>query len=555
MINVSNLSFGYAGSEELVLNDITFSVNKGEVALVIGESGSGKTTLLKMLNKSMIPAGRYSGDITFDGTDIRNLDNRVSTEKIGFVGQNPDNQIVTDKVWHELAFGLENLGVSNSDIRRRVAEMAEYFGITDWYGKKTDELSGGQKQLLNLASVMVMRPEILLLDEPTAQLDPLARKKFIDTVLELNRDFGITVICVEHNLSQIYGMADKVLALEDGKLICDATPKQAANILAEINSPLGIGLPASVRIYNGCNYTNVSDCPLTVKEGRKWVESLGIAHLKEERQQKTRELNITNPAISVKNVFFRYSRNERNVLENLCFDIEEGSITALLGSNGAGKTTLLRLMSGIRKPLSGKVKIYGTKALLPQNPIALFTEISVEEELAAVVMDGANASVQRLDKAERIDKVEKMLVRTGLDKVRKRHPYDLSGGQQQKLAFAKILLYEPDIVFLDEPTKGLDPFFCRELGEWLKELKNEGKTIVIVSHDVEFCAVYADMCGLIFDGNIESYTDAHSFFEGNIFFTTDTNRIMSDSFNDCIICEEAISKINKSLQGINIHER
>ena len=548
IINVSSLSFGYAGSDGLVLEDITFDIKKGEVALIIGASGSGKTTLLKMLDKSMIPEGRLSGKAEYYGRQISSLSHAEAAVKIGYVGQNPDNQIVTDKVWHELAFGLENLGVPNADIRRRVAEMSEYFGITGWYDKNTEELSGGQKQLLNLASIMVMRPEVLLLDEPTAQLDPLAKKKFIDTVLELNKDFGITIMCVEHNLADIYSKADRVLVLEDGKLIYNGSPRKTAESLVKTENPLVYGLPSSVRIYEGCkeDITFETDCPLTVKEGREWVDGLNIKDSLYESRNKHYEAGET--AVSVKNVFFRYTKNSANVLENISFDIEKGKITALLGSNGAGKTTLLRLMAGIKRPISGKVKVNGRCAVLPQNPMALLNQISVEEELASAVMDKGNSSVKNMDRKQRIVLVENMLERTGLLRVRKQHPYDLSGGQQQRLAFAKILLYEPDIILLDEPTKGIDPFFCKKMGEWLEELKNMGKTIVIVSHDVEFCALFADKCGLIFDRNIESYTDSHSFFAGNIFFTTDTNRIMSDFFKDCVTCDEAVEAIHRCLE-------
>lgn len=548
IIKASSLSFGYAGSDELVLDDITFDIKKGETALIIGASGSGKTTLLKMLDKSMMPEGRFSGKAEYYGRQIKDLSQAEAAVSTGYVGQNPDNQIVTDKVWHELAFGLENLGVPNADIRRRVAEMSEYFGITGWYDKNTEELSGGQKQLLNLASVMVMKPEILLLDEPTAQLDPLAKKKFINTVLELNKDFGITVICVEHNLADIYSKTDKVLVLEDGKLIYNDTPRNTAQKLVMSGSPLVYGLPSPVRIYEGCkeDIAFETECPLTVKEGREWAASLNIKGGICEHKDKSIEKGDT--AISVKNVFFRYSKNSANVLENISFDIEKGKITALLGSNGAGKTTLLRLMSGIRKPISGKVKVGGRTVVLPQNPMALLNQISVEEELASAVMDKGNVSVKNMDRQQRINLVENMLERTGLLNVRKQHPYDLSGGQQQRLAFAKVLLYEPDIILLDEPTKGIDPFFCKKMGEWLVDLKNMGKTIVIVSHDVEFTAVYADKCGLIFDRNIESYTDSHSFFAGNIFFTTDTNRMMSDFFKDCVTCDEAVMAIHRCLE-------
>ena len=250
----------------------------------------------------------------------------------------------------------------------------------------------------------------------------------------------------------------------------------------------------------------------------------------------------------INNLTFRYMLSDRNSLKQISLKIKKGKITLIAGLSGSGKTTLLRLMSGIKKPISGKVKVNGRCAVLPQNPMALLNQISVEEELASAVMDKRNSSVKNMDRKQRIVLVENMLERTGLLRVRKQHPYDLSGGQQQRLAFAKILLYEPDIILLDEPTKGIDPFFCKKMGEWLEELKNMGKTIVIVSHDVEFCALFADKCGLIFDRNIESYTDSHSFFAGNIFFTTDTNRIMSDFFKDCVTCDEAVETIHRCLE-------
>lgn len=546
---IKDLSFYYPTEKKKpALSHINLKIERGQYVTVCGKSGSGKTTLLRHLKSVLAPHGKTEGEIFFEGKPLKDADLRTQSSRIGYVMQNPDNQIVTDKVWHELAFGLENLGVPNADIRRRVAEMSEYFGITGWYDKNTEELSGGQKQLLNLASIMVMRPEVLLLDEPTAQLDPLAKKKFIDTVLELNKDFGITIMCVEHNLADIYSKADRVLVLEDGKLIYNGSPRKTAESLVKTENPLVYGLPSSVRIYEGCkeDITFETDCPLTVKEGREWVDGLNIKDSLYESRNKHYEAGET--AVSVKNVFFRYTKNSANVLENISFDIEKGKITALLGSNGAGKTTLLRLMAGIKRPISGKVKVNGRCAVLPQNPMALLNQISVEEELASAVMDKGNSSVKNMDRKQRIVLVENMLERTGLLRVRKQHPYDLSGGQQQRLAFAKILLYEPDIILLDEPTKGIDPFFCKKMGEWLEELKNMGKTIVIVSHDVEFCAVYADQCGLIFDRNIESYTDSHSFFAGNIFFTTDTNRIMSDNFKDCVTCDEAVEAIHRCLE-------
>ena len=242
LLRFESVSFRYPDAETNALEALSFSIEKGEYVVVCGESGCGKTTLLRMTKSELRPVGQGEGTVYYKDKPVQQLNAEQSAFKIGFVQQNPDNQIVTDYVWHELAFGLENLGVPNADIRRRVAEMSEYFGITGWYDKNTEELSGGQKQLLNLASIMVMRPEVLLLDEPTAQLDPLAKKKFFDTVLELNKDFGITIMCVEHNLADIYSKADKVLVLEDGKLIYNGTPRKTAESLVKTENPLVYGL-------------------------------------------------------------------------------------------------------------------------------------------------------------------------------------------------------------------------------------------------------------------------------------------------------------------------
>ena len=554
ILDIKELTFAYPDSNDDsgerylpdALKNVTLSVGQGEFVVILGSSGCGKTTLLRQLKTSIAPHGRSSGKIEFKGRSLEEMDDRTSARQIGFVQQDVDAQLVTDKVWHELAFGLENLGVPNADIRRRVAEMSEYFGITGWYDKNTEELSGGQKQLLNLASIMVMRPEVLLLDEPTAQLDPLAKKKFIDTVLELNKDFGITIMCVEHNLADIYSKADRVLVLEDGKLIYNGSPRKTAESLVKTENPLVYGLPSSVRIYEGCkeDITFETDCPLTVKEGREWVDGLNIKDSLYESRNKHYEAGET--AVSVKNVFFRYTKNSANVLENISFDIEKGKITALLGSNGAGKTTLLRLMAGIKRPISGKVKVNGRCAVLPQNPMALLNQISVEEELASAVMDKGNSSVKNMDRKQRIVLVENMLERTGLLRVRKQHPYDLSGGQQQRLAFAKILLYEPDIILLDEPTKGIDPFFCKKMGEWLEELKNMGKTIVIVSHDVEFCAEYADSVSMFFDGQLLTTNTPRRFFAQNSFYTTAANRMSRHLFPQAVTAEDVVTLMKEN---------
>ena len=275
ILHIEDLSFRYPKAEKYALENINLSVESGEFIVICGRSGCGKTTLLRLLKRELSPAGEKSGKITYRGTDTDGLCERDAAADIGFVMQDPDSQIVTDKVWHELAFGLENLGVPTETIRRRVGEMASYFGIADWFRKSTDELSGGQKQLLNLASVMVMQPKILLLDEPTGQLDPIAAADFIATVQKLNRELGLTVILVEHRLEDVFPAADRVLMLEDGRtLLCD-TPRGAGKRLRELDGdhPMLLGLPAAMRVYGALSADGDSDtCPLTVREGRDYLE-------------------------------------------------------------------------------------------------------------------------------------------------------------------------------------------------------------------------------------------------------------------------------------------
>lgn len=559
LLECKDLTFTYAGSPTAVLKDISLSVQRGELLLIIGSSGSGKTTLLKHMKKSMIPFGERIGDVYYRETPVANLEDAESAAEIGYVGQDPEAQLVTDKVWHELAFGLENLGMAPVDIRKRVAETAAYFGITEWYHKPVEALSGGQKQLLNLAAVMVMRPTLLILDEPTAQLDPIAAGHFLDTIVRLNREVGTTVIMTEHRTEQIFALADRVVVLGQGALLCAAPPRQAAARLAFMQTDLQ-GLPAALRIFAGVVTRQTGEeawapkeakrFPLTVREGRCWLEaetptgSVPVlakpAAASPDRKTDTDRV----PAISLKNVSFRYEKREQNLLEDLEFTVYRGEWMALLGANGAGKTTLLRLIAGLRKCLGGKVSCSGRVVMVPQNPMAVLTEISVEEELAEVVADPANIWAKALSRDQKHRAVEDLMEQMGLAALGKTNPYDLSGGQQQKLALAKALLQKPDILLLDEPTKGLDPAFKTELGKFLKALcREENQTILMVSHDVEFCARFADRCALLFDRTIISLDTADRFFAGNSYYTTAANRIAGSLYPACVTCEQVVESI------------
>ena len=543
ILQIKNLNFTYPKSEKPALEDISIDIKKGSFGLIFGASGCGKTTLLRLLKREIAPFGTKKGEILYSGISTDKLDDRTSASEIGFVGQNPDEQIVTDKVWHELAFGLENLGMETAVIRRRVGEMASYFGIQDWYHKNTDELSGGQKQLLNLASVMVMQPKILLLDEPTSQLDPIAAADFIATLQKLNRELGLTILLVEHRLEDVFSIADYVIAMENGKIMFSDEPRK---ICAEMkNHPLSLGMPSSARIWSGLPVP--CDCPLTVKEGREFLEE----HFSNKKgvTLPIRTENEKSPVIEAKELWFRYEKNLPDVLSGVSITIGQGEIYSVLGGNGTGKTTMLNVLSGLDRPYKGKAKIKGKKiseyknaslyrknlALLPQNPKTVFLKNTIFEDYVEILR------AMDIPKSEHEEKIKLVAEKFGIEHLLDRHPYDLSGGEQQKCALVKLMLTEPEIILLDEPTKGLDSFSKAKFAELLKELQNSGKTILMVTHDVEFSASVSDKCALFFDGKIISEGTPNEFFSGNNFYTTAASRISREIFSNAVLCEEVVA--------------
>lgn len=549
-IKVDNLSFSYPKSNKLALESVSLSIRESEFVVLCGKSGCGKSTLLRHLKKSMNPYGNKLGSVCFDGEEIEDMNDRDAASKIGYVQQNPDNQLVTDKVWHELAFGLESLGYSNSVIKRRVAEMASYFGIQTWFRKSVSELSGGQKQLLNLASVMAMQPEVLILDEPASQLDPIAARDFLSTVHRLNRELGVTIVISEHRLEEIFPLADRAIVMDEGRIIANAKPGEVAIQLAgsggeESVHPMYYGMPPVMKLFPKELVRWQDSLPMTLREGRILMEKLfenGTLKLKDGEVHNSvegKEAAIGRPAIKLKNLYFRYAKNSDDVLRGLSLEIEEGRLHCLLGGNGSGKSTTLKAICGIIKPQSGKVKLADNlrAAMVPQNPQALFTEISCEEE----VLEGM--CYQKLEIEEKVRRTEEMLKLMEIEHLRKANPYDLSGGEQQRLALAKVMVSNPDILLLDEPTKGLDPFFKQTLGRILRSLCKENKTIFMVSHDIEFCAEFGDRCSMFFDGEIATSGSAKEFFSGNNFYTTVENKLTRKWCEGIITGEEARSWI------------
>ena len=546
---IEDLSFSYASAGgKLSLDRVSFSVAQGEYLVLCGRSGSGKTTLLKQLKPVLAPAGKKSGRVLFGGTDVRELSERDQAAKIGYVMQNPDDQIVTDKVWHELAFGLESLGCDQKTMRARVAEMACYFGIQDWFHRDVVNLSGGQKQLLNLASIMAMQPEVLILDEPTSQLDPIAASDFLNTVRKINLELGTTVIITEHRLEDIFPHADRAVVMEEGRVIADDVPRNIGRLLFEQNSPMFTAMPTPVRVFYGAGAEGT--CPLTVRDGRTWLsETFPQGAETRYLPEKPNPVENNEPALSMKELWFRYERNSPDIMRGVSAEVPTGSLYAIVGGNGAGKSTTLKAICGINRPYRGKIKIFGKPvekyksselfshclSMLPQDPKSLFVKKTVREELEEMCADKADPRIMDIAALCEVDKL--------MDS----HPYDLSGGEQQRTALAKVLLTDPKVLLLDEPTKGMDNYFKERFSRILYDLKERGVSILMVSHDVEFCARYADRVGMFFDGTLMSVNSPRQFFSQNSFYTTAANRMSRHKFENAVTNEDVIGLCKRNL--------
>ena len=538
-IKIKNLIFSYPNSEKTALNDINLTINQGEFVTICGKSGCGKSTLLRHLKPILTPHGKTSGEIYFYGKSIYDLSDREQAENIGFVMQNPDNQIVTDKVWHELVFGLESLGINSAEIRSKVAEMASFFGIQNWFYENVTNLSGGQKQILNLASVMVMNPTLLLLDEPSSQLDPISAHDFFTMLERINTELGVTIILSEHNLSEVFPLSDKVVVMEDGKITAENTPYKIGEELKQ--KSMFAALPTPTKIYYSLG-NNSGNCPITIRDGHKWLEKQQINEHFEFKSEKNR-IN-TEPILELKDVWFRYEKNSDDILKGLSFKVHENEFYAIVGGNGVGKSTALSVISKINKPYRGKVFINDdTKvAVMPQNPQSLFLKKSVLEELYDAVFD--------VEKEKRKNEIEYVIKLCELDNLLENHPYDLSGGEQQRVALAKMLLRKPDLLVLDEPTKGLDACFKRKLATILKSLQKNGMTVLMVTHDIEFCAEYADICAMFFDGKIVSEAPPRKFFAENNFYTTSAKRMADGIIENAVLDKDIIRALGGEAEDL-----
>lgn len=462
-IEVRGLRFAYPGAEAPVLDGLDWSVPQGAFALLVGGTGSGKSTLLSLLKPEISPTGECAGELRVLGESVADMDVRASAERVGYVFQDPENQIVCETVWHEMAFGLENLGMSRDEMRRRVAETSYFFGLEDWLHRDTDTLSGGRKQLLSLAAVLALRPRVLLLDEPTSQLDPVAEKNFLHALFRVNRELGCTVVVATHQPRPMLEYATCAYRIEGGR-VCEVVD------LASLGS----------------------------REGLLALDSCWPA-----------QVAATSAAAAIREGWFRYDRASGWVLRGLDAAFSAGAVHAVVGGNGCGKSTMLSVLAKTVKLQRGHMERgAGSAALLPQNPKALLVAETVRDELMEW------ASTCGYDEAVARERAASL----GLSGLDGRHPYDLSGGQRQLLALAKLLLIGPELLLLDEPTKGLDLASRRIIARALRDHAEAGGTVIMATHDLDFAEQVADDIAMIFDGEIACMEPPTDFFADNVFY-------------------------------------
>lgn len=550
LLEIRNFSFTYAGEKEEALKNISLMVNEGEIIALCGPTGCGKTTLLKQMKQEIRPIGTAYGHVFYNQTEIDEVPKRIAAKEIGMVFQDPENQIVTSTVWHELAFSLENFGYSTNEMRKRIAEMATFFGLESLLKLSIHELSGGQKQLVNLASVLLLQPRLLLLDEPTAQLDPIAAREFLEMIQRINKEFSTTVIMIEHRLEDVFPIVDRVIFLKEGRKEIDDTPRSFIQQIDQAD-PYFHYLPEITKLFLlKQNEPYTKTVPITVREGTEWVNSLSNLFPVQARLKEKKEI-IGENILECRDVFFQYNRKEKLILEGVNFSMKKGMFAGIIGGNGAGKTTLLKILAGLDTPQRGRVLLNGKHlkkikleerykriGYLSQNPLAFFTQEKVMDELNLVAEKLGAGS----EKA-----VKKNIEFFELGKLLHKHPYDLSGGERQKLALSCILLENPQVLLMDEPTKGLDPKFKQDVGRLIKELqKNKDLSILMVTHDIEFAAKYTDYCSLLFSGSIVAEGIPPQMFSENYFYTTAINRIVRSRIPEALTYEDVLAIWNEA---------
>jgi len=528
LIRIRELNFTYNGTERPALNKINLTIEDGHFVLLTGASGGGKSTLCRVFN-GLVPhfyGGKISGKAEVQGMDILKTPPKELATKVGMVFQDPENQLVTTDVEREIAFGLENLGYPKNLIARRIEEALDTAGIAHLRFARNNELSGGEKQKVAIASVLALHPEILVLDEPTSELDPQSAEEVLRLLERLNDELGLTVILIEQRLDRVVHLVDRMLVMGGGEILADGRPAEVMN--GNI-AGLGIGLPPVIRLMRELKSHNaaLNGLPLTVKDARLRLQKV----LQNVKTSAFADAGASlEPVLNIDKVWFAYG--ERAVLKNINLNIGRGEFIAVMGRNASGKTTLVKQLNGLLKPTKGRVRLGGvdtrksTAADLSrrvgyvfQNPNDHLFADTVEDEIAFSLRN------RGVDETKITKAVEGMLEEFELGRYRKSYPRNLSGGEKQRVALASVLVGQPEVIVLDEPTRGMDYVLKKKLVSYLDDYRRKGNTVIMVSHDVETIAECAERVVLLSEGRVVVEGNKREVLAKALLFSPQINRL------------------------------
>lgn len=532
MIKLENLTFRYSGAEKLTLQDVNLEVEDGEFILITGPSGGGKSSLCRCLN-GLIPhfyGGKISGRLEVQGLNVMKHSTKELATKVGMVFQDPENQLVAMDVERQIAFGLENLAFPRDLIAKRMEESLDTLGVANLRYRQVHTLSGGEKQRVVIASVLALHPDILVLDEPTSELDPKGAEEVLNVVERLNDELGITVILIEHRLDRVVHLVDRLIILHEGRVIVDGTPRQVLSSREITNT--GVGIPPIIKLVQGLRDRGISidRTPLTVKEGRSNLDGI-FQKVKMPAFPKKIRLD-GKPIININKLWHAYS-NEVTALKDVSLAIREGEFVAIMGRNASGKTTLVKHINGLLKPTKGSVIVNGINTreatiaelarkvgFVFQNPNDHLFADTVEEEIAFTLK---NLGFEDGEVALRVDE---MLGRFNLTPYKHQYPRSLSGGEKQRVALASVIVAHPKILILDEPTRGMEYKLKSELMEFLNEYRSQGNAVILVTHDVETVAEHADRVILLSEGKIVVDGNKREVLSKALLFSPQINRLV-----------------------------
>ena len=516
ILSLNHITAAYPGQNP-VLNDISLQINQGDFAVIIGKSGSGKTSLLSLIKGGISTLQITKGALTLFNTPANQLSAQSRAFDVGYLFQNPYHSVVCDTVWHELAFVAENMGLPPQEIHRRVAEISAFFHLEQQLYQPISQLSGGQLQAVALAAVCTGYPRLLLLDEPTSQLDPASARSLLQMVYRLNQELGITIVMVDHRLEDILPLCNRLVLMEKGRLMCSDSPQKTSALMRQ-NPQVATLLPAAARLC-----LNQSEVCLTTLQARGQLQT----HPHTVPRFDTPQPPKGNRLLYARDIWFCYSNTQPPLLRGADVQLHQGEIQALVGQNGSGKSTLLYILNSALKPLEGKVRKNCATALLPQQVQLLFSYNTVQQELQKT---GADTKI-----------VQQIIDQLNLSPLLQQHPYDLSGGETQRLGIALMLCTGADILLMDEPTKGLDNCAKKQIGTLLQQLAAGGKSILLVTHDLDFAAATAHTVCQLSAGKIFQPIPSRNFFVQNRFYTTQAARICR-GFCNAVQAEE-VAKI------------